>query len=139
MNLIQNKEIYKILLDLDNIWITEHINDLLYMNTNEEEFEALKIAYWKYNSNNILTNFIENNKIYLSELEEKWYIKVIEANWEYLISFPILTDKWKIFLENYKNRNIFHKIQDFIIEYKILLWIISTIIWLIFIYIKLTN
>ncbi|MDQ7010126.1 MAG: hypothetical protein Q9M94_07620 [Candidatus Gracilibacteria bacterium] len=146
MKLLKEKQIYQILSKLNNIGITEKYNELKKFYEYEqigaspkEHFKGLETVFGKSNNKDVLIKFMENNEIYFSELEKEGYIKNIKEEYLYYLTFPILKDGGKIFLENYKNRNIVHRIQDFVTEYKVILGIILTIIGLIFTYLKLTN
>ena len=131
---MKNKQIYQNLSKLDIIWITKyhekHEKEILYD-------ESLKWLDWLLDETieKEIIKFKKNN-IYINELLELKYIKTIGYNQEFPTYYPILTDKWKIFLENYKNRNILDKFEDLIkiypnsikIPLSFIWWIIATII-----------
>ena len=135
---MKNKKIYKILKELEKIWITNEYKKIIMLYeaevgfSEEDVFKDFLKIFDKKNKNNILSIFIYDKKKYFSYLEKEEYIKIIEFNYEYSISFSILTDKGKIFLENYENRNILDKFEDFVKNYpnsiKIFLWFILWII-----------
>lgn len=140
MKLLKNKIIYNVLYKLDNIWTTNKylklIKDIEYQwvwySSEEEVFNNIENIYMKCNKKGILENYISKNTTYFSELSNYWYIKIIKSSYQYSISFPILENKWKIFLENYENRNIIDKFEELTKYYpnsvKLLLWFILWII-----------
>ena len=139
---MKNKKIYKILKELEKIWITDEYKKIIMLYetevgfSEEDIFKDFSKIFDKKNKNNILSNFIYDKEKYFSYLKKEEYIEIIKINYEYSIDFPILTDKGKIFLENYENRNILDKFEDFVKIYPnsikiflwFILWIISTII-----------
>ena len=108
----------------------------------EDFWEHKKNSMWTYTSyhNSNTKNYGEIIKKYHMQLEFlRWegYLenksKINEDSLEIMYPFELkLSSKGKKFKYDYENRNIFHKIQDFFIEYKALTLITIALIWAIF-------
>ena len=76
-----------------------------------------------------LNNFSEKAQVFANILEYEWYISIFNPN-----KTIVITDKWKIFLENYDSSKS-KKLDTYLWKYpnvsKLMYFIIWIIIWLI--------
>ena len=147
---MKNKQIYQNLSKLDAIWITkeyekfekEIIQDpskqwLRYFPFEEEIIQDPSKQWLTYfpadNITKKIITFTKNN-IYISELLKLWYIFRFNHPFDISTYYPILTDKWKIFLENYDSSKS-KQLDTYLWKYpnisKLMYFIIWIIIWLI--------
>lgn len=135
---IHEKIIYKILLELKNTWLTEEYYKVYSWQDYswpKDDFEKMDIVYGKSNKSDEVSNFINRYSIYLKELSILWYIYIKEDKMWYSFSFPVITNKWEIFIKNYDN-SLSAKLNNYMWKYSnisklfyFLLWVLFTLLW----------
>lgn len=142
--MLTDKQKFDILSKIDELNIIKYYNDkkkVEGVNVDEFNLNLSKKCYEKFE------NFLSKNYEKIELLEKDWYITIF-CNWEwwkclqsYKSSFntkdyfPIITSKWKLFLENYDNSKS-KKLDTYLWKYPnisklfyTLFWIILWIIW----------
>lgn len=144
---MDNIKIYKLLKELDKLWINKEYELLLDKINNYSITDPLEIEIYEKNIKESTYNFMKNNYLYLSSLKKEWYIKIIwnKKNIEYNSilddyddsSFTVITSKWFLFIE--ENNKLKCYIKDYQWFINTIIWICTTIITWILIYIITNN
>lgn len=139
---MNNKKTYKLLKELDKLWINKEYELLLDKINNYSITDPLEIEAYKKNIKEKAYNFMKINYLYLISLKKEWYIEIIwnKKSIEYNSilddyddsSFTVITPKWILFIKNNWCISCFLKDYEWLINK--IIWISTTIIVWILIY-----